>query len=92
MVHIALSKILPHCLFTLPEHHHICYRYTPECYGKLNYSQGVSWLLKQPMSSTHLKVSLGCLLGGWNEEEGENCLGSRVLFRGAIGKTPRELD
>ena len=48
--------------------------------------------MKQPISLTHLKVSLGCLLEEDNEEGGENHLGSRVLFKGAIGETPRELD
>ena len=48
--------------------------------------------VKQPMSSIHLKVSLGCLLEDRMKIGGENLLGSRVLFRGVIGETPRELD
>ena len=48
--------------------------------------------MKQPMSLTHLKVSLGCLHSEQNKEGGREPLGSRVLFRGAIGETQRELD
>ena len=51
-----------------------------------------STIMKQPISLTHLKVSLGCLLEDKVKIGGKNLLGSRVLFRGAIGETPRELD
>ena len=48
--------------------------------------------MKQPISSTHLKVSLGYLLENKVKMGEKNLLGSRVLFKGAIGETPRELD
>ena len=48
-------------------------------------------LMKQPISLTHLKIYLGCLLE-YREKMGERAKGLRVLFRGAIGETPRELD
>ena len=57
----------------------------------VRYNKFWDWKLKQPMSLTHLKVLLGCLLEEYNEEGGENHQAQKSYSEELWGKLQENL-